>query len=76
MDARALREHVLLDARCEEMLARTRERGLLSTRGQHRALRVARTIADLDDSPKVTPNHLATALALRPEAGLSSRRAA
>ena len=76
MDARTLREHLELDERCEKMLASARERGLSSARGQQRALRVARTVADLDASASVTPRHLATALALRPEAAHSSRRCA
>lgn len=76
MDAPMLRRHVRLDERCERMMAGTRERGLLSTRGQHRALRVARTIADLAARRRVEAEHLSEALALRPEAGLSSRRAA
>jgi magnesium chelatase family protein len=76
MDARMLRKHVKLDERGESTLARWRERGLLSARGQHRALRVARTIADLKHSERVNAEHLAGALSLRPEAGLPSRRAA
>jgi magnesium chelatase family protein len=58
------------------VLAASRERGLLSARGQHRALRVARTIADLERSERVKHEHLAGAFSLRPEAGLSGRRAA
>jgi magnesium chelatase family protein len=76
MDAPMLRRHVKLDERGEQMLVGTRERGVLSARGQHRALRVARTIADLAHCERVEAKHLSKALALRPEAGLSSRRAA
>jgi magnesium chelatase family protein len=76
MDSPMLRRHVKLDEHCERMLAQTGERGLLSGRGQHRALRVARTIADLARRERVEAKHLSQALALRPEAGLSSRRAA
>jgi magnesium chelatase family protein len=39
----------------------------LSARGYHRILRVARTIADLDDSEKVSRKHLAEAMTLRLE---------
>jgi magnesium chelatase family protein len=39
--------------------------GALSTRGRHRVLRVARTIADLDGREQVTQRHVLTALALR-----------
>lgn len=76
MDARMLRRHVKLDEGGEAMLANSQERGLLSTRGQHRALRVARTIADLAPSETVKSEHLSGAFSLRPEAGLSGRRAA
>ena len=51
-DARALLELAL-------------DRQSLSARGFNRVLRVARTIADLDASPKVARRHLAEALAYR-----------
>jgi magnesium chelatase family protein len=76
MDAPMLRRHLKLDERAEEMMAQTRERGLLSARGQHRALRVARTIADLSGRERVGGEQISQALALRPETGLSGRRAA
>jgi magnesium chelatase family protein len=75
MDARTLSEHVRLDRACEEMLAKASELGALSARGTHRALRVARTIADLEGSANVTRKHLGIALSLRPEAGLGRRAA-
>jgi magnesium chelatase family protein len=37
----------------------------LSARGYHRVLRVARTLADLDDTEKVGRVHLAEALSYR-----------
>ena len=69
-----------MDARCcvgtssstrpvDAMLRCARERGMLSARGQHRALRVARTIADLEAANRVRSEHLALALSWRPEAG-------
>lgn len=76
MDARMLRAHIKLAEDGERMLGDTRKRKLLSARGQQRALRVARTIADLQGSKRVCSKHLAEALSLRPEAGLSNRRAA
>ncbi len=76
MDARMLRTHLRLDRACEEMLAGAHNRGVLSVRGAHRALRVARTIADLAGSPNIRAKHLAYALCARPEASLSWRRAA
>ncbi|MFZ1154269.1 MAG: YifB family Mg chelatase-like AAA ATPase [Solirubrobacteraceae bacterium] len=76
MDARMLRKHVRLDERGERMLADSQERRLLSARGQHRALRVARTIADLKGSERVGLEHLSRALSLRAEACVSGCRAA
>ena len=38
----------------------------LSARGFHRVLRVARTVADIDDSEEVEPGHVAEALRYRP----------
>jgi magnesium chelatase family protein len=68
MDARLLREHVRLDERGEEMMRAACERGLLSMRGEHRALRVARTIADLRGAERVRARDIGAALALRASA--------
>jgi magnesium chelatase family protein len=76
MDTRALRNHLDLDGGGEQALASALQRRLLSARGQHRALRVARTIADLEGSESVGSKHLLQALSLRPEAALSERRSA
>jgi magnesium chelatase family protein len=76
MDARAIARHVSLGADCEAMLRGAHERGLLSARGQHRVLRVARTIADLDGSARVRARDLGAALALRGDAALAGSRAA
>jgi magnesium chelatase family protein len=76
MDARMLRTHVKLDGAAERMLAAWHESGRLSARGQHRVLRVARTIADLECSARVGAQYLARAISIRPEMGSSDRRAA
>jgi magnesium chelatase family protein len=68
MDAPMLRSHVRLDERGETIMRRAQDQGLLSARGQHRALRVARTIADLGGSDRVRAADVGAALALRPEA--------
>lgn len=67
LDPRLLREQVRLDERSEGMLLGARQRGSLSLRGQHRALRVARTIADLECSERVCAHHVEKALGLRAE---------
>jgi magnesium chelatase family protein len=76
MDARMLRSHLRLDARGEEMLGAARRAGLLSARGEDRALRVARTIADLDERKRVSAQDLGTAIAMRPHTRLASSRVA
>ena len=53
------------DAEARALLLRAAERFHLSARGYHRVLRVARTIADLDDSDTVQKPHLAEALSFR-----------
>jgi magnesium chelatase family protein len=67
MDAPTLRDCARLEARAEEMLRRAVEVGLLSSRGEHRTARVARTIADLDGSVRIGAAHMAEALAFRPD---------
>jgi magnesium chelatase family protein len=71
MDVRLLRRHVALDKRSEEMLHSAGARGMLSARGQHRVLRVARTIADLDGSEQVRARDIGRAIAFRPETALA-----
>jgi magnesium chelatase family protein len=76
MDARMLRTHIALDESGEETLRAVQNRGVLSARGQHRLLRVARTVADLEGARQTSKRHLAEALGWRAEATLESRRAA
>jgi magnesium chelatase family protein len=60
-----------LDRACRRLLAQARAKLQLSARGMHRVLRVARTIADLDENEtgpldrSIGPQHLAEALQLR-----------
>ena len=67
MDAPTLRDCARLEGRADGMLRRAVEVGLLSARGEHRTVRVARTIADLDGSVRIGAAHMAEALALRPD---------
>jgi len=55
------------------LLARVADRFGLTARGYHRVLRVARTIADLDDSAAVRLPHVAEAVSFRLTIGPDSR---
>lgn len=68
MGARSLARHVRLDQSGERLLGGARQSGMLSSRGEHRVLRVARTIADLNDRRDVEAADVGAAIALRPEA--------
>ncbi|MEO6496392.1 MAG: YifB family Mg chelatase-like AAA ATPase [Solirubrobacteraceae bacterium] len=60
-------EHVRLDALGDRVLRTAYEAGRLSTRGHHRVLKVARTIADLAGQDRVSADHLRAALGWRLE---------
>jgi len=61
----ALGEHAALDAAGRRLVADAVDRGGMSARGVHRALRVARTIADLAGEECVSALRLAEALQYR-----------
>ncbi len=65
MSPRLLREHARQDPAGRRLLGAARREGLLSGRGEHRVLCVARTIADLDGHPRVLGEDVAEAIALR-----------
>jgi magnesium chelatase family protein len=65
LDARALWRVVKLGAEQRALLKRAADRWQLSARGSLRVLKVARTIADLEQSGTVTTQHVAEALQLR-----------
>ena len=76
MDVRMLQRHARLDPQAEELLRKNQERGLLSARGQHRVLRVARTVADLNGSERVRARDVGSALAMRSDTEHAGSRAA
>jgi len=55
-----------IHAEARTLLQTAAERLALSARGYHRVLKVARTIADLDDVIEIAPVHIAEALRYRP----------
>jgi magnesium chelatase family protein len=69
MDVREVRRYVRLEPAAEQALGDAYMAGVLSVRGRHRVLRVARTIADLEPSEYVARQHVLTALALRQRIG-------
>lgn len=62
-----LEQSALLDDGARAILAQAAERLALSARGYHRTLKVARTIADLDDVDEIGRAHVAEALSYRRE---------
>jgi predicted ATPase with chaperone activity len=79
LSGKEIQEACGLDRHCRRLLAQARSKLLLSARGIHRVLRVARTIADLEQTAEIpapekqtgpriqsiSPVHLAEALQLR-----------
>jgi magnesium chelatase family protein len=65
MDTALTGRLVRLDASAARLLARAYSSGALSARGRHRVIRVARTLADLQDSDAVRGDDVLTALSLR-----------
>jgi magnesium chelatase family protein len=65
LDSRLVARLVRLRSTAEQALGRAYDRGVLSARGRHRVLRVAQTIADLEDHEWVTLDDLLEALSLR-----------
>jgi magnesium chelatase family protein len=63
---RWLDAHTPVHADARALLQTAAERLGLSARGYHRVLKVARTIADLDNTGEIAPSHIAEALRYRP----------
>ncbi len=69
MDVRTVRTLARLDAEAEAELGRAYAVGLLSARGRHRVVRVARTVADLDGRERVRRPDVLLALSFRQRSG-------
>lgn len=76
MDARLVRRHVRLEPEAEAALAQAYAVGALSARGRHRVVRVAQTIADLEQHARITQADLLTALSLRQRSAAETMLAA
>lgn len=66
LDLKALRRHCPLTAEDQKWLEMACERLTLSLRAAHRLLKVARTLADLEQAEAIGRSHLAEALQYRP----------
>jgi magnesium chelatase family protein len=65
MSSRHIRTHCELSADCERLLERAMTQQGLSARAHDRILKVARTVADLEDVPNLEPKHIAEAIQYR-----------
>jgi magnesium chelatase family protein len=65
MGEKELRDYCELDKECEGVMREAFESMRLSARARARILKVARTIADLELSEKITPEHLYEAISYR-----------
>lgn len=72
LKGKLLEEVTALDNDAKELLVTFADRNKLSARAYHRTLRLARTIADLQNESKILKLHIAEALSYRPK--LSSHR--
>ena len=65
MGEKEMREYCVLDEECENILRVAFDKLHLSARARARILKVARTIADLDFSERILPDHLYEAISYR-----------
>ena len=65
MNSKMINEYCKLDEESESLMRMAFEKYHISARGYTRILKVARTIADLDESENIKINHLTEALAYR-----------
>ena len=65
MDSKLLKQMCVIDDAGNQLLKTAMNRLKLSARAYDRILKVARTIADLDNSPNIKTAHLAEAIQYR-----------
>ena len=65
MEIPQIKKHCQIDDQSGNLLRKYVDSGKLSARGYHRVLKLARTIADLDNSENILFNHLSEALMYR-----------
>lgn len=65
MSTKVIGKHCILDAQCETILRKALVKFYISPRGYYRIIKVARTIADLDQSVHISAKHLSEAIQYR-----------
>ena len=65
MSSPAIRRHCPLDQACEALLKQAMDELGLSARAHDKVLKVARTIADIDNAENIQPEHLSEAIQYR-----------
>ena len=76
LTGRRLRQVATIDPPVARLLERMADQAGYSARATHRALRVARTVADLRGRERIAADDVAAAIAFRQPGGAGSRRAA
>ncbi len=65
MNTKSIRKYCKLDKDCQELLKLAMTKKGLSARAYDRIIKVSRTIADLEGSEKILPNHISEAVMYR-----------
>lgn len=65
MNSKQIKEFCKIDAMSEKILQTAFEKFSMSARGYTRILKVARTIADLENEPNILPRHITEAISYR-----------
>ena len=65
LDGRNLEKYCVMTAEADRLLEQAYEQFQFSTRAYHKILKVARTIADMEEAEKILPEHIGEALAYR-----------
>ena len=67
MSSKEIEKHIKLSNEVKDFLNESAENLKLSARVYHKVIKLARTIADLDNSKEITNKHLLEALSYRPK---------
>lgn len=70
MNVKDLSHHIKLESGVRKLLDESAERLALSARAYHRVIKIARTIADLEDSGDIKENHILEAIQYRPRVNI------